>query len=117
MAINFRSNGQGRIGGVVVLLLRECLDCLELNDWDNRVKCLWVSFQGKPTRQISRWVSVIDAPRGRRNILQAAEKSLKITSTSSRGTSAHQSAGNTMGQRGNRFLERVLRQLLDTAGQ
>lgn len=85
MAINFRSNGQGRMGGVVVLLLRECLDCLELNDWDNRVKCLWVRFQGKPTRQISRWVSVIDAPRGRRNILQAAEKSLKITSTSSRG--------------------------------
>lgn len=58
----FRRDRQGRMGGVVVLYLRECLDCLELNGCDNRVECLRVRFQGRSTRQISWWVSVIDPP-------------------------------------------------------
>ncbi|PKU34569.1 mitochondrial fission process protein 1 [Limosa lapponica baueri] len=43
----FRSDRQGRRGGGVALYVRECFDCLELNDGDERVKCLWVRIRGK----------------------------------------------------------------------
>ncbi|KAK4827898.1 LOW QUALITY PROTEIN: hypothetical protein QYF61_022321 [Mycteria americana] len=37
----FRRDRQGRRGGGVALYVRECLDCLELKDGDDRVECLW----------------------------------------------------------------------------
>ncbi|GAB0189218.1 hypothetical protein GRJ2_001387100 [Grus japonensis] len=38
----FRRDRQGRRGGGVALYVRECFDCLELNDGDDKVECLWV---------------------------------------------------------------------------
>ncbi|KAK4820971.1 hypothetical protein QYF61_009437 [Mycteria americana] len=40
----FRRDRQGRRGGGVALYVRECFDCLELNDGDDRVECLWQSW-------------------------------------------------------------------------
>ncbi|GAB0206658.1 hypothetical protein GRJ2_003131400 [Grus japonensis] len=39
----FRRDRQGRRGGGVALYVRECFDYQELDDGDNRVKCLWVT--------------------------------------------------------------------------
>ncbi|KAK4833030.1 hypothetical protein QYF61_027412 [Mycteria americana] len=39
----FRRDKQGRRGGGVALYVRECFDCLELNDGDDRVECLRMS--------------------------------------------------------------------------
>ncbi|KAK4815341.1 hypothetical protein QYF61_000173 [Mycteria americana] len=41
----FRRDGQGRGGGWVALYVRECFDCLELNDCDDRVECLWLRIR------------------------------------------------------------------------
>ena len=46
----FRKDRQGRRGGGVALYVRECFDCLELNDGDNRVECLWVRIRGKANK-------------------------------------------------------------------
>ncbi|GAB0204048.1 hypothetical protein GRJ2_002870400 [Grus japonensis] len=43
----FRRDRQGRRGSGVALYVRECFDCLELDDGDNRVECLWVRIRGK----------------------------------------------------------------------
>ncbi|GAB0207466.1 mitochondrial enolase superfamily member 1 [Grus japonensis] len=42
----FRRDRQGRRGGGVALYVRECFDCLELDDGDERVECLWVYGAG-----------------------------------------------------------------------
>ncbi|KAK4820693.1 hypothetical protein QYF61_003613 [Mycteria americana] len=47
---HFRRDRQGRRGGGVALYVRECLDCLELNDGDDRVECLWVRIRGKANK-------------------------------------------------------------------
>ncbi|GAB0209002.1 hypothetical protein GRJ2_003365900 [Grus japonensis] len=46
----FRRDRQGRRGGGVALYVKECFDCLELNDGDNRVECLWVRISGKANK-------------------------------------------------------------------
>ncbi|GAB0206897.1 hypothetical protein GRJ2_003155300 [Grus japonensis] len=46
----FRRDRQGRRGGGVALYVRECFDCLELNDGDNRVECLWVRIRGNANK-------------------------------------------------------------------
>ncbi|GAB0184113.1 hypothetical protein GRJ2_000876600 [Grus japonensis] len=46
----FRRDRQGRRGSVVALYVRECFECLELNDGDNRVECLWVRIRGKANK-------------------------------------------------------------------
>ncbi|KAF1501108.1 hypothetical protein FQV17_0014956, partial [Megadyptes antipodes antipodes] len=44
----FRRDRRGRRGGGVALYVRECFDCLELNDCDDEtVECLWVRMRGK----------------------------------------------------------------------
>ncbi|GAB0210334.1 hypothetical protein GRJ2_003499200 [Grus japonensis] len=43
----FRRDRQGRRGGGVALYVRECFDCLELDDCDDKVECLWVRMRGK----------------------------------------------------------------------
>ncbi|GAB0209703.1 hypothetical protein GRJ2_003436000 [Grus japonensis] len=43
----FRRDRQGRRGGGVALYVKECFDCLELNDGDDKVECLWVTIRGK----------------------------------------------------------------------
>ncbi|GAB0209132.1 hypothetical protein GRJ2_003378900 [Grus japonensis] len=46
----FRRDRQGRRGSGVALYVRECFDCLELNDGDERVECLWVRIRGKANK-------------------------------------------------------------------
>ncbi|GAB0190837.1 mitochondrial enolase superfamily member 1 [Grus japonensis] len=46
----FRRDGQGRRGAGVALYVRECFDCLEVDDGDNRVECLWVRIRGKANK-------------------------------------------------------------------
>jgi len=41
---------QGRRGSQVALYVRECLDCLEFDDGDDRVECLWVRIRGKANK-------------------------------------------------------------------
>ncbi|GAB0203241.1 mitochondrial enolase superfamily member 1 [Grus japonensis] len=44
----FRRDRQGRRGGGVALYVKECFDCLELNDGDDRVECLWKGRKEDP---------------------------------------------------------------------
>ena len=46
----FRRDRQGRRGGGGTLYVRECFDCIELNDGDDRVECLWVKMRGKANK-------------------------------------------------------------------
>ena len=46
----FRRDRQGRRGSGVALYVRECFDCLELKDGDDRVQCLWVRIRGKASK-------------------------------------------------------------------
>jgi len=45
----FRRDRRGNRGGVV-LCVRECFDCTELNDCDGKVECLWVKMRGKANK-------------------------------------------------------------------
>lgn len=42
-----RRDRQGKTGGGVALCVRKGLNCLELNNDDDRVECLWVRIRGK----------------------------------------------------------------------
>ena len=46
----FRRDRQGRRGGGVALYVRECFDCLELDDGNDRVECFWVRIRGKANK-------------------------------------------------------------------
>ncbi|PKU32378.1 mitochondrial fission process protein 1 [Limosa lapponica baueri] len=46
----FRRDRQGRRRGGVALYVRECYECQELNDGDNRVECLWVRIRGRANK-------------------------------------------------------------------
>ncbi|KAM9591497.1 uncharacterized protein ACIBXB_006298 [Morphnus guianensis] len=46
----FRRDRQGRRGGGVALYGRECFDCSELHDCDDKVECLWVRMRGKANK-------------------------------------------------------------------
>ena len=43
----FRRDRQGRKGSGVALYVKESFDCLELDDGDDRVECLWVRVRAK----------------------------------------------------------------------
>ena len=59
----FRRDRRGRRGGGVALYVRECFDCLELNDCDDEtVECLWVRMRGKANKADIVWESVTDHP-------------------------------------------------------
>ena len=55
----FRRDRQGRRGGGVGLYVRECFDCLELNDGDDRVQCLWIRIRGKANKADNRGGSLL----------------------------------------------------------
>lgn len=61
MPINFRKDRLGRRGSRVALCGRECFDCIEHNDGDNRV-VYGQKLEGRPTRQISWLDSIRDHP-------------------------------------------------------
>ncbi|GAB0209318.1 hypothetical protein GRJ2_003397500 [Grus japonensis] len=46
----FRRDRQGRRGGGVALYVKECFDCLKLDDSDERIECLWVRIRGKANK-------------------------------------------------------------------
>jgi len=46
----FRRDRQGRRGGGVALYVRDCFDCIELNDCNDKVTCLWVKIRGKANK-------------------------------------------------------------------
>ncbi|KAM9591230.1 uncharacterized protein ACIBXB_006103 [Morphnus guianensis] len=46
----FRRNRQGRRGGGVDLYVRECFDCTELHNCDDKVECLWVRMRRKANK-------------------------------------------------------------------
>ncbi|GAB0175367.1 hypothetical protein GRJ2_000001900 [Grus japonensis] len=46
----FRRERQGRRGSDVALYVKECFDCLELNDGDDSIECLWVRIRGKANK-------------------------------------------------------------------
>ncbi|GAB0187578.1 hypothetical protein GRJ2_001223100 [Grus japonensis] len=46
----FRRDRHGRRGGEVALYVRECFDCIELDDCDNKVECLWIRMRGKANK-------------------------------------------------------------------
>lgn len=45
--------GQVKRGGGLALYVREHFDCLEVNDGDNSIECLWIGIKGKAIRQTS----------------------------------------------------------------
>ncbi|GAB0208053.1 hypothetical protein GRJ2_003271000 [Grus japonensis] len=46
----FRRDRHGRRGGGAALYVRECFDCIELDDCDDKVECLWVRMRGKANK-------------------------------------------------------------------
>lgn len=46
----FRRHRQSRRGSGVALYVRKCFACLELNDGDYRIECLWVKVKGKANK-------------------------------------------------------------------
>jgi len=44
----FRRHRQGKSG--VALYFGDCLDCIELNDCNDKVECLWVKMKGKANK-------------------------------------------------------------------
>jgi len=46
----FRRHRQGMRGGGVALYVRDGFDCIELNDCDDKVECLWVKTRGKANK-------------------------------------------------------------------
>jgi len=41
----FRRDRRGKRGGGVALYVRDCCDCIELDDCDDKVECLWVKMK------------------------------------------------------------------------
>jgi len=47
----FRRDKRGKRGGGVVLYFRGCFDCIELNDGDDEVKCLFLGEDERESQQ------------------------------------------------------------------
>lgn len=46
----FRRDRLSRRGCWIALYSGECFDCIELDDEDDKVECLWVKIRGKASR-------------------------------------------------------------------
>lgn len=46
----FRRDRQSRRGGWIALYNRECFDCIEIGDEDDKVECIWVRITGNVSR-------------------------------------------------------------------
>jgi len=46
----FRSDRQGRRGSGAALYVKDCFDCIEVDDCDHKVECLWVKMRGKANK-------------------------------------------------------------------
>jgi len=46
----FRRDRQGKRGSEVALYVEYCFDCIELNNSDDKVECLWVKMKGKANK-------------------------------------------------------------------
>jgi len=45
-----RRNRRGKRGGGVALYVRDCFDCIDLDDCDDKVESLWIKMKGKPNK-------------------------------------------------------------------
>ena len=46
----FRRDRGGKRDGGVALYVRDCFDCIELDDCDDKVECLWVKMRAKANK-------------------------------------------------------------------
>jgi len=46
----FRRHRRGKRGDGVSLYVRDCFNCIELDDCDDKVECLWVKMRGKANK-------------------------------------------------------------------
>jgi len=46
----FRRDRRGKRGSGVALYVRDCFDCIELDNCDDKVECLWVKTKGKANK-------------------------------------------------------------------
>jgi len=46
----FRRDRRGKRDGGVALYIRDCFDCIELDDYDDKVKSLWIKMRGKANK-------------------------------------------------------------------
>jgi len=46
----FRRDRRGKRGSGMALYVRDCFDCIELNDCDDKVECLCVKMRGKANK-------------------------------------------------------------------
>ena len=46
----FRRDRQGRRGSGIARYVRECFQCLELDEGDDSIKCLWVRIRGEASK-------------------------------------------------------------------
>jgi len=46
----FRKDKGGKRGGGLALCVRDCFDCIELNDCDDKVECLRIKKRGKANK-------------------------------------------------------------------
>jgi len=46
----YRRDRRGKRGSGVALYVRDCFDCIELNNCDDKVECLWVKMRGKANK-------------------------------------------------------------------
>ena len=44
---HFERDRRGQRGGGVALYVRDCFDCIELDNCDDKVECLWVKMRRK----------------------------------------------------------------------
>ena len=94
------------LNNTLALYVRECFDCLELNDGDDRVQCLWVRIRGKANKADTVVGVCYRPPNQDEEADEIFYKQLREVSQSLAlvlmGTSTYQmSAGNTIQQRGN----------------
>ena len=50
MSIALQRDRRGKRGSGVALYVRDCFDCIELNNCDDKVECLWVKMRGKANK-------------------------------------------------------------------
>jgi len=46
----FQTDRRGKRGGGVALYVRDCFDCIELDDCDDQVEYFWVKMRGKANK-------------------------------------------------------------------
>jgi len=102
----FRRDRRGKRGGGLPLYVRDCFDCIDRNDCDDKVECLWVKMRGKPNKANILLVVCYRPPNQDEEVDEVFYKRLAEVSRSLAlvlvvTLTYRTSAGNTTQQRGN----------------